>query len=123
MEKLSKIEHATMTGERRLELRKWSLQLCGYTQICCPDCEKYPTPYVRDTDGQEFSWTPDTDFNQFTGAAAHAITCDFCHKIVDVDVSPEGIKRPNLVVGTLGLPAKTTMLRSPSEPQMAFGPL
>ena len=64
----------------------------------------------------------DTDFNQFTGAAAHAITCDFCHKIVDVDVSPEGIKRPNLVVGTLGLPAKTTMLRSPSEPQMAFGP-
>src|SRR5262249_43357437 len=64
-----------------------------------------------------------TNFNASSGAAAHGVTCDFCHKIADVDVSPDGIRRPNLVVGALGLPAKTTMLRSQSAPWLAFGPL
>lgn len=64
-----------------------------------------------------------TNFNLSTGTNQHGIACDFCHKIVDVDVSPDGIKRPNLVVGDLGLPAKTTMLRSASEPWLMFGPL
>jgi hypothetical protein len=63
-----------------------------------------------------------TDFNRFSGADAHAVTCEFCHKIVDVDVSPDGIRRPNLVVGEHGSPAKTTMLRSPTEPWLVFGP-
>jgi hypothetical protein len=64
----------------------------------------------------------DTDFNQHTNADAHAVTCEFCHKITAVDVSPEGIRRPNLVAGELGVPAKTTMLRSPTEPWLVFGP-
>ena len=64
----------------------------------------------------------DTDFNQHTTADAHAVTCEFCHKITAVDVSPDGIRRPNLVVADLGLPAKTTMLRSPTEPWLVFGP-
>jgi len=54
------------------------------------------------------------------GAASRATSAT---KVVDVDVSPEGITRPNLVVGQLGLPAKTTMLRSTTEPWLAFGPL
>jgi hypothetical protein len=64
----------------------------------------------------------DTDFNAYTSKDAHAVTCDFCHKIVDVDVSADGIRRPNLVVGDHGLPAKTSMLRSTSEPRVEFGP-
>jgi len=63
-----------------------------------------------------------TSFNLASGADKHGIACAFCHKIVDVDVSPDGIRRPNLVVGDLGLPAKTTMLRSTAEPRLAFGP-
>jgi hypothetical protein len=63
-----------------------------------------------------------TSFNLYSGADKHGVTCDFCHKIVDVDVSADGIMRPNLVVGAHGLPAKTTMLRSTIEPRLAFGP-
>jgi hypothetical protein len=63
-----------------------------------------------------------TSFNAYTSPDHRGITCDFCHKIVGVDVSPEGIRRPNLVVGEHGLPAKTTMLRSASEPWLVFGP-
>ncbi|MGH7893924.1 MAG: hypothetical protein ACREQL_04600 [Candidatus Binatia bacterium] len=63
-----------------------------------------------------------TSYNLASGADKHGIACDFCHKIVDVDVSEDGIRRPNLVVGEHGLPAKTTMLRSTSEPRLAFGP-
>jgi hypothetical protein len=64
-----------------------------------------------------------TSFNAFSRPPNVGVACDFCHKIVDVDVSPAGIARPNLVVGQLGLPAKTTMLRSTSQPWLAFGPL
>lgn len=64
-----------------------------------------------------------TNFNLAEGAGFHGITCDFCHRIVDVDVSAEGIRRPNLVPGQGGGPAKTTMLRSTLEPGLAFGPL
>jgi Carboxypeptidase regulatory-like domain len=64
-----------------------------------------------------------TSFNDFQGAGMHGIACEFCHKIVDVDVSPEGIARPNLVAGERGLPAKTTMLRSSLDPRVIFGPL
>src|SRR5262249_17347910 len=63
-----------------------------------------------------------TSFNAASGADKHAVTCDFCHKIADVDVSADGIRRPNLVVGEHGPPAKTTMLRSASEPRLEFGP-
>ena len=64
-----------------------------------------------------------TNFNAATSADHHGVACDFCHKIVDVDVSAAGIRRPNLVVGQAGLPAKTIMLRSPSQPWLEFGPL
>jgi hypothetical protein len=61
-----------------------------------------------------------TNFNRFSAPDAHGVSCDFCHKIVDVDTSPAGIGRPNLVPGG---PPKTTMLRSSSQPWLAFGPL
>jgi len=64
-----------------------------------------------------------TSYNDSLGPDRVGVGCDFCHKIVDVDVSEEGIRRPNLVVGEHGLPAKTTMLRSTSEPWVVFGPL
>jgi len=64
-----------------------------------------------------------TSFNDSIGTDRVGVGCDFCHKIVDVDVSEEGIRRPNLVVGEHGLPAKTTMLRSSSEPWVVLGPL
>jgi hypothetical protein len=64
-----------------------------------------------------------TNFNEHSGDELVGVGCDFCHKITDVDVSEEGIRRPNLVAGGLGLPAKTTMLRSASEPWVVFGPL
>ena len=63
-----------------------------------------------------------TSFNAYTGAGVHAVACDFCHKITAVDVSNDGIRRPNLVVGAHGPPAKTTMLRSTTQPWLAFGP-
>jgi len=64
----------------------------------------------------------DTSFNLNSGSTSHAVSCDFCHKVTDVDVTPQGIMRPNLVVGDVGLPAKTTMRRSTTEPWLAFGP-
>ncbi len=72
-----------------------------------------------------------TNFNRFTGAEHRGVTCAFCHKIVDVDVSPAGIGRPNLVGGhgapghgdALALPAKTIMRRSTIDPGLYFGPL
>ncbi len=64
----------------------------------------------------------DSDFNAHSSGADHAVTCDFCHKITAVDVSPDGIRRPNLVVGALGPTAKTTMLRSSTQPWLEFGP-
>lgn len=64
----------------------------------------------------------DSDFNARSGAADHAVTCEFCHKITAVDVSADGIRRPNLVVGALGPSAKTTMLRSSTQPWLVFGP-
>jgi hypothetical protein len=63
-----------------------------------------------------------TDFNAFTAPDVHAVTCAFCHHVTDVDVSADGIRRPNLVVGEHGLPAKTTMRRSSLEPWLVFGP-
>jgi len=64
-----------------------------------------------------------TDFNLYEGQDSHGITCDFCHRIADVDVSPDGIRRPNLVPGESGAPPKTTMLRTPDAPGLIFGPL
>jgi hypothetical protein len=68
-----------------------------------------------------------TNFNAYATAAHRGVTCAFCHKIIDVDVSPAGVGRPNLVGGEghgggHG-PAKTTMLRSTSEPAIYLGPL
>jgi hypothetical protein len=64
-----------------------------------------------------------TSFNAYSDPALNGVGCDFCHKVVDVDVSEAGIRRPNLVEGHLGAPAKTTMLRSSTEPWVVFGPL
>ena len=68
-----------------------------------------------------------TNFNRFADAQHRGVSCAFCHKIVDVDVSAAGIGRPNLVGGDGhggdGLPPKTRMLRSPGEPGVFFGPL
>ena len=65
-----------------------------------------------------------TNFNAYASASHRGVTCAFCHKIIDVDVSPAGIGRPNLVGEEGGeTPAKTTMLRSGSEPAMYLGPL
>ncbi len=64
-----------------------------------------------------------TNFNLYEGADSHGVTCDFCHRIADVDVTPAGIRRPNLVPGENGAPPKTTMLRTPGEPGLIFGPL
>jgi len=46
-----------------------------------------PPARVRRTD------PTNTSFNAFSGADRRGVTCDFCHKVVDVDVSPEGITR------------------------------
>ena len=91
-----------------------------------------PTPRIRratasarTATSREYVGTAptNTSFNAYSGDGFIGVGCDFCHKIVDVDVSEEGIRRPNLVAGELGLPAKTTMLRSASEPWLVFGPL
>ncbi len=64
-----------------------------------------------------------TDFNAFAGTDRHGVGCDFCHKMVDVDTSAEGLPRPNLVPPHDGLgPAKTTMLRATTQPWLVFGP-
>lgn len=67
-----------------------------------------------------------TNFNDHQDPAKHGIGCDFCHRIVDVDVSPTGIRRPNLVPGNPAvygaLPVKTTMLRTPGDPGLVLGP-
>ena len=58
-----------------------------------------------------------SNYNAYTSADRHGVGCDFCHRIVDVDTSPTGLTRPNLVDG------KTTMLRTPSQPGLVLGPL
>jgi len=63
-----------------------------------------------------------TSFNAFSGPGQHGVGCDFCHKVVDVDTSPAGLPRPNLVPAHDGGPPKTTMLRASAQPWLVFGP-
>src|SRR5262249_18814274 len=68
-----------------------------------------------------------SNFNDYESPTHQGVGCDFCHRIVDVDVSPLGIRRPNLVEGNDSVygssPAKTTMLRTPGNQALALGPL
>ena len=74
----------------------------------CANCHQ---PEYVGTDPQN------TNFNASSAASFHGVSCDFCHKVVEVDVSTNVLTHPNLVEG------KTTVLRSTSVPQLEFGPL
>lgn len=57
------------------------------------------------------------DPNQATGVAAEGVTCDFCHKIQDVRLRPDGLPDPGLP-GVLSI----RLLRPPDGEQVFIGP-
>ena len=57
------------------------------------------------------------DPNAATGAAAGGVTCDFCHKIQDVPLRPDGLPDPGLP-GVLSI----RLLRPPAGAQIFIGP-
>lgn len=59
----------------------------------------------------------DADPNHATGVAAEGVTCDFCHKVWDVTLMPDGLPDPNRP-GVLSM----TFLRPPEGEQVFVGP-
>lgn len=74
-----------MTPEK---LDKWAAEeVMGFKRVLSPDCNKYPLPYVEDSNGNRFSFRPSTDANQVfmvvaamrkTSFPCFKLTCDIC---------------------------------------------